>query len=197
MNPIFNKNLFFIKEHTGVFKAANNYDVYDPENNQMILNCRESNLGTFTKIFRFTKYKKFTPFYIEIAPVNSKKILSIKRGVAFFRSDVEVFDENDQLIGIFKQKFWSIGGKFELFDATGNLVCILQGKWTGWEFKFLKNEKELAMVTKKWAGLGKELFTTADNYVLQIHSIVPENDPVRKLIMAAIMCIDMVLKEGN
>jgi hypothetical protein len=49
MNPILNKNLFLIKEHVGMFKAANNYDIYDPENNQMILNCRENNLGIFTK----------------------------------------------------------------------------------------------------------------------------------------------------
>ena len=35
----------------------------------------------------------------------------------------------------------------------------------------------------------------ADNYVLEISPNVPENHPVRKLILAAVMCIDMVLKE--
>jgi len=50
-------------------------------------------------------------------------------------------------------------------------------------------------VTKKWAGLGKELFTSADNYVLQINPEVPADNPIRQLIMAAVMCIDMVLKE--
>lgn len=50
-------------------------------------------------------------------------------------------------------------------------------------------------MTKKWAGLGKELFTSADNYVLQIADKVPADGPVRPLILAAVMCIDMVLKE--
>ena len=50
-------------------------------------------------------------------------------------------------------------------------------------------------MTKKWAGLGKELFTSADNYILQISPQVPPGDTVRKLILAAVMCIDMVLKE--
>jgi uncharacterized protein YxjI len=50
-------------------------------------------------------------------------------------------------------------------------------------------------VTKKWGGLGRELFTSADNYVLQISDQVPPNHPLRQLIMGAVMCIDMVLKE--
>ena len=66
---------------------------------------------------------------------------------------------------------------------------------TSWEFKFLSGAAELAMVTKKWSGLGKELFTSADNYVLQISEEVPPNQPVRQLILAAVLCIDMVLKE--
>jgi uncharacterized protein YxjI len=51
------------------------------------------------------------------------------------------------------------------------------------------------VVSKKWAGLGKELFTTADNYMLSIRETVPVQGPVRLLILAAVMCIDMVLKK--
>ena len=55
--------------------------------------------------------------------------------------------------------------------------------------------RELGHVSKKWAGIGKEMFTSADNYILQISDDVPSDKPVRILIMAAVMCIDMVLKE--
>jgi len=74
-------------------------------------------------------------------------------------------------------------------------VCQLKGKWTRWNFKFLAGEQELAHVTKKWAGIGKELFTSADNYVLEISDSVPADNVARQLIVAAVMCIDMVLKE--
>ncbi|HYC85093.1 MAG TPA: phospholipid scramblase-related protein, partial [Chryseosolibacter sp.] len=84
----------------------------------------------------------------------------------------------------------------EVLDANNQPLCMLKGKWTSWEFKFLSGDnKEFAVVSKKWAGLGKELFTSADNYVLQINKDVPENHPLRKLIVAAVMCIDFVLKE--
>lgn len=53
----------------------------------------------------------------------------------------------------------------------------------------------LGQVNKKWTGIGKEFFTSADNYVLQIENTVAQDDNSRQLILAAVMCIDMVLKE--
>ena len=106
MNSILNKNLFFVKEHVGMFKAANNYDIYNPDTQEMIMTCRENNLGFFTKLLRFTDYKRMTPFCVEIRTEAGEKVLTVKRGIAFFVSTVEVFDENDALVGRFKQRFF-------------------------------------------------------------------------------------------
>ncbi len=195
MHSVLRQNLFLIKEHAGIFKAANNYDVFDPAGGAKLLECREPNLGFFTKLFRFTDYKRMTPFEVVLTGTDGRKALTVRRGVSLFLSKVEVLDENGRVIGGFKQKFFSIGGAFRVLDARDNEVCVLKGKWTSWEFQFLKGEKELARVSKKWAGLGKELFTSADNYVLSVSDAVSPDDDVRILIMAAVMCIDMVLKE--
>ncbi len=195
MGNVINQNLFLVKEHVGLFKAANNYDVHDPESGQIIMECREDNLGALTKILRFTDYKRMTPFDVAIRTPEGQPIVNVKRGISIFLSKVEVHDENDQLIGIFKQKFFSIGGKFDVLDPDENPICSLKGKWTSWDFHFMAGEQELAHVSKKWAGLGKELFTSADNYVLSISESVPADSAIRKLILAAVMCIDMVLKE--
>jgi uncharacterized protein YxjI len=195
MHPILNKNAFFIKEHVGMFKAANNYDVLDPESQQIIMQCREPNLGLFTKLLRFTDYKRNTPFDVRITDAQGRPVLTVQRGISIFRSRVEVLDENGQLIGQFQQKLLSFGGKFEVLDANGNSLCWLKGKWTSWDFRFEQDGRELARVSKEWAGLGKELFTSADNYMLIINDCVAQDDKVRQLILAAVMCIDMVLKE--
>jgi uncharacterized protein YxjI len=195
MNSILNRNLFFIKEHVGIFKAANNYDIFDPQTQEMLLTCREEKLGIFTKIFRFTDYKRMTPFNIEVKTAQGEKVLTVTRGITWFVSKVEVLDENDVLVGRFKQKLFSIGGKFNVVDPNDNFICTLKGKWTSWDFRFMKENIEFAHVSKKWSGLGKELFTSADNYMLEISNDVVENNPIRILILAAVMCIDMVLKE--
>jgi uncharacterized protein YxjI len=195
MHSALQRNTFFVKEHVGMFRAANNYDIFEPASGQKILECREPNLGFFTKIFRFTEYKRFTPFEVEITTPEGHKVLTVRRGISLLLSKVDVLDENDRLVGRFKQKLFSIGGKFDVLDASGEVVCTLKGKWTSWDFRFMKGETELGSVTKEWAGLGKELFTSADNYMLQISDRLDKTNPARILIMAAVMCIDMVLKE--
>ena len=195
MHPVLTKNLYLVKEHVGMFKAASNYDVLDPETGEIILMCREERLGFFTKMLRFTDYKRMTPFHVDVKTPEGEVLLSIKRGISLFLSKVDVLDENDQRIGGFKQKLFSIGGSFRVLGANDQELCQLKGKWTSWNFRFLAGDKELAMVSKKWSGLGKELFTSADNYVLQISEDIPADNPVRQLIMAAVFCIDMVLKE--
>lgn len=195
MHEILNRNVYLVKEHVGMFKAANNYDVYDPESGEIILECREEKLGMITKLFRFTDYGHMTPFDIEIRTPQGEPVVRITRGVSVFLSTVKVLDENDRHIGGFKQKMFSIGGAFSVLDGSDNPICELKGKWTGWDFRFVSGDKEFAHVTKKWAGVGRELFTSADNYILQIDDTVPADNPVRQLIIAAVMCIDMVLKE--
>ena len=84
MNPILNQNAFFVKEHAGLLKAANNYDALDPANGRTILHCREDKLGFFTKILRFTDYKRMTPFDAEIKTPQGEPVVRVKRGVSFF-----------------------------------------------------------------------------------------------------------------
>ena len=196
MNPVLSRNAFFVKEHVGILKAANNFDIHDPESGAVIMECREEKLGLFTKLLRFTDYKRMTPFDIQVRTPDGRPVLRITRGVSFFLSKVDVSDEQGRRVGGFKQKFFSIGGAFEVLDAAGQIICRLQGKWTGWEFKFLRpGGQEVACVTKKWAGMAKELFTSADNYMLTIASEVAPEDDIRHLILGAVLCIDMVLKE--
>lgn len=195
MNPILNKNLFLIKEHVGMFKAASNYDVLDLDTGEVLLHCREDNLGMFTKMLRFTDYKRMTPFHTEVRTPQGERILGVQRGVSIFLSKVDVLDESGLRIGGFKQKFLSIGGAFDVLGQDDTTICSLKGKWTSWDFRFLAGDNELARVSKKWSGIGKELFTSADNYILQISDAVPPDSSIRQLILAAVLCIDLVLKE--
>jgi uncharacterized protein YxjI len=194
MSAVLDQNLFFVREHVGVFKAANNYDILDPETGEEIIHCREPKLGWITKVLRFTDFKRNTPFSLELRSVDGVPILRVKRGVSLFLSKVKVYDSQGY-VGCFEQKLFSLGGAFRVLDAEGSEVCMLQGKWTGWNFKFMFGDRELAVVSKKWSGLGRELFTSADNYVLSIDETVPRGSHGRKLILAAVLCIDMVLKE--
>ena len=196
MKKLLQKNTFLFKEQLGLFKASNNYDVYDPQTEEIILHCREKNLNPLYKIIRLLikDLKSMTPFEIEISGLDGIKIIKVKKKLSLVLPKIEVFDESDKLIGFIKLNLFQLNN-FEVFDYKGNLVSKLKGSLIGWNFKFLKDENTIATVTKKWSGIGKEMFTSADNYILEIKDTVDKADPLRLLIFAAVICIDMVLKE--
>ena len=65
-----------------------------------------------------------------------------------------------------------------------------------WDFKIEDAAGlEIAHITKTWAGWATENLTKADNYVVQIHTQLP--DPLRYLVVGAALAIDVALKQGN
>ena len=116
----------------------------------------------FTRLLRFTNYKSNTPFHVELRTPSGEPIPSVQRGISIFLSKVDVLDENNDGVGVFNQKLFSIGGSFRVLGNENQELCTPKGKWTGWELKFIKNSREDASVSKKWASLSKELFTSAD-----------------------------------
>jgi uncharacterized protein YxjI len=106
-----------------------------------------------------------------------------------------VLDENNIIIGGFKQRFFSISGTFDVVDANDNIVCTLKGGFTGSNYRFLGPDNvELASVTKKWAGLSREIFTSTDDFLLHIDDAVLPDSITRQLILGSVICIAMVLK---
>ena len=81
MNAALDRNLFFVREHVGMFKAANNYDILDPDTGEEILHCREPELGSFTKLLRFTDYKRMTPFDVRITTPDGQPVFQVTRGI--------------------------------------------------------------------------------------------------------------------
>src|SRR5258705_13345130 len=92
MHPALQRNMFFVKEHVGLFKAANNYDVLDPQTGQIVLLCREDDLDFFTKLLRFTDYKRMTPFDMRIKTPDGGTVVRVSRGASFFFSHAQVRD---------------------------------------------------------------------------------------------------------
>lgn len=194
MHPVFSQNHFLVKEQLGLFRAANHYDVYDPRTNQVVLECREQNLGLLKKFCRFAFCRR-TPFDLQIRTPEGQPLLRVHRGLALALPKVTVRDSQDQVLGGFKQRFVAVVEKFDVLDSSQQPQYLLQRSLGGREFRFLKHDMQLAHITKQWAGLGRELFTSADTYELRIVPEVPADDPVRMLIVSAVVMVDMLLFE--
>ena len=68
--------------------------------------------------------------------------------------------------------------------------------WRAWNFNIQDaSGQEVARINKTWEGLAKTLFTTADNYVLQLHR--PLDEPLRSLVVASALTVDTALKQDS
>ncbi len=191
MSELFNRNFFFVKERVGLFKWANAYDLFD-ENGGKIGEVKEDVSGLGKKLLHFIGFSRFP---IDFFDATGNRIMGIRRPFAFFMPKFLVEDHDGQSLGTYQKKISLLKPQFRLFDPSGALFANLKGDWKGWNFTLEdQNGVELAKVTKKWAGLGKEMFTSADNYVISI-SQPDASLALRKVILAAGIGIDMALKE--
>jgi uncharacterized protein YxjI len=194
-DSIFSRDRIFVKERVGFFKAANAYELFD-ESGTKIGDVQEKVPGFFKKLMKFTDFKTMLSFRVHFYDQDEKEVLSIWRKFSIFRSKVFVKDSDGRQLGWFKQKVLSLGGRFEILDNDGKSIGEVKGDWKGWDFTVTDaHQQKTAQITKKWAGIGKELFTSADNYVIAVDPTFGITPDFRKLILAAGICIDMVLKE--
>ncbi len=188
---------FVVKEHVAILKLTDTFDIFDARTQQPVALARE-NPGGFIKFLRLLINKQLLPNMVTATGGGEEGplLFTIHKPITFFRSKVIVRDASGRDVGYFKSKLFSFGGGFWVYDMSDQQVAEIKGDWKGWNFKFLTSDgKEIGLVTKKWGGLAKELFTSADTYMVSISEGAPDNRDARILLLAAALAIDIVYKE--
>ena len=151
---------------------------------------------SWKQLLKLLVNKNMLGFTVEILNEQQQVLLTIGRPFTLLRSVVSVFDPSGNKIGYFRQRLLSLGGAFDVHDAQDRNIALLKGDWKGWNFKFTNEQGvEIGSVGRQWGGLAKELFTSADNYVVHIERGKITDVKHVQLLLAAALCIDMVLKE--
>ena len=192
------RKTYFIREHVGFLKLTDTFDILDPETQDQLGIAKEKP-GAFFKLLRLLVNKRILPTKVFIYEGSdpddeSKPLFSIERGFTLFRSKINVCNADGGIVGWLQSKVFTLGGAFRVFDVDGREVALVKGDWKGWNFRFLdSSENEIGTITKKWSGIGKELFTSADNYMISLNG---EPEPAQAtLLLAAGLAIDTVYKE--
>ena len=82
-------------------------------------------------------------------------------------------------------------------EAAGQRLGSIHAQATNARDFSIRNASgaEAGRVTKSWAGYARERFTKADNYVVTMDESL--EDPLRSLVVAAALALDVALKEGT
>lgn len=194
MDSFFSNNTLVIDEKIAAFKLSNAYRVYDGKGEE--IGAIQEHKSFFHILLSMFLSQGMLPFELNILNADGRRIAQLKRGLTLFMSSVHIYNGNGQSIGSFKQKFTLMKPKFVLVNNMGEVLATIKGDWKAWNFTIQDtNNQSIGTVDKKWNGLGKELFTTADKYVVNISpSVTDENQRIAITSVAA--ALDMVLKEG-
>ncbi len=191
------RKTYVVRERVGFMKLASTYDLLDPNTGQAIGVAKEEPPG-IVKYLRLLINNKWLPTTVNVYErEGDPPVLWIHRGVALFRTPVHVHAPSGSL-GYFRKKMLTIGMSFLIYDTQDRQIGSVKGDWKGWNFQLLGPQgEELGRVTKKWAGLGKELFTSADTYVITLSDAAAGRREVAQLLLAAGLAIDTVFKEKD
>ena len=189
---------FLVRERVGLLKIADRYDLLDPATGVQVGIAQETPPAWAT-LLRFVMKKRGLPTAIRVSETeDGPALFTVVKPWHLFRATLTVLDGGGNLIGTLAGKWFSFHRYFSVLDAAGATIGELDGDVIGWNFRLVdRNGLAWGTITKRWAGIAKELFTSADNYVVNAEGLAASDRSRKILLLASALAVDVVFKEGD
>jgi uncharacterized protein YxjI len=193
---IFTEAVLVVNQKAKLIEINNEYAIYD-QNARQLAAVREVGQSQLKKAARFlTSLDQYMTHQLQIVDMNGNVLLGLTRPAKMIKSRVVVTDPSGAEVGQIVQQ--NAIGKIRFgLESGGHTYGMIAGEnWRAWNFRIEDHTgTEVARITKTWEGLAKTMFTTADNYVVQVHR--PLEDPLRLLVVASALSVDTALKQDS
>jgi uncharacterized protein YxjI len=193
---IFTEPVLVVNQKAKLIELRNEYGVFD-QNGQRIASVTQTGQSAAKKLVRLAfDVDQFLTHKLEISDAQGRVIIRLTRPAKLVKSKIVVSDGNDNEIGRIVQD--NVFGKIHFTMEAGgqNVGSINAENWRAWNFNIQDaTGTEVARITKTFEGIAKTIFTTADNYVVQIHRVLPQ--PLNALVVAAALSVDTALKQDS
>nr|WP_312629123.1 phospholipid scramblase-related protein [Pseudofrankia sp. BMG5.37] len=193
---IFSEPVLVVNQKTQLIEVTNQYAVFDQQGRQ-IASVVEVGQSTAKKVARvLTSLDQYMTHKLEVRDPGGMVQLVLTRPAKLLKSRVVVTRPDGSEIGQIVQQN-AIGKiRFGLMVGEHQIGMIKAENWRAWNFAIVDhNDVEVARITKTWEGVLRTMFTTADNYVVQIHHRLA--DPLLSLVIASALTVDTALKQDS
>lgn len=195
---LFTERVLVVNQKAKLFEKKAEYAVFD-QHGRKLGGVREVGTSMSTWVVGRDNATK----RLQIVDAEGRPLLTLTRPATVLKSRVTVMREDGTHVGEIAQESLGVmasvlGGKFNVrfrMEADGKALGTINAEdWRAWDFSIQDpNGSEIARITKTWAGFGKENFTKADNYVLEMHRTL--EDPLLTLVVSAALVVDTVMKQ--
>ena len=186
---------FFVREQVAVLRFADAYDLLHPVSGQSLGLAQEK---PKLKWLRLLVKKQMLPTEIVVLESDQQTLaLRLEKGWSFFTSKLAIYDAQGRKLGSLRNKLFSLSGKILVEDADERPI----GEFSGGVFSWTRTLKDpagtvIGTMDKKWAGLGKEMFTSADNYHLELAPEFAGQPTKVAWLLAACLAYDVIFAEN-
>jgi len=172
------------------FEVKNTYEVFD-EQGSAVLRVREQGSG-FLSLLKRLFLGPMRPFHVIVSDVASgQELLTLYRPFRFIFHRLDVSAQDGQVLGAIQKKWSWIRRIYAVHDERDQPAAELFGPvFKPWTFEIRERERKVGLIQKRWSGLGKEMFTDADNFGVDLSGI--RDGRLKVLAFAAIVLIDIV-----
>ena len=193
---ILTEPVLVVNQKAKLIELNNQYGVFGQDGEQLAM-VNQVGQSAVKKAMRLvSSLDQFMTHKLEITDPAGQVVMQLTRPRKVIKSTVIVADGPGTEIGrIVQQKMM---GKINFgLEANGQTLGSIKGEnWRAWNFRIEDaSGTEVARISKTFEGFAKTMFTTADNYVVQIHQRMPE--PLNTLIVASALSIDTALKQDS
>ena len=175
-------------EHLEAFthlETKNRYRVLTPDGDRILYAYEES--GFLGRMF----LKTHPPLSIHVVDNDNEPVLTASRSFFWFLSHLHVQDGAGREVGSLRRRFSILNRQFELEDSTGAMLAEIRGPLLRPNtFMVYKQGEEIGRVTKQWSGIGRETFTDADTFRVQLDTSKANQD-FALIMLACALAIDL------
>ena len=175
-------------EHLEAFtglETQNRYSVSTPSGEQLLYAFEESDL--LGRNF----FSSHRPLTIHVLDRHNASVITASRSFFWFLSHLHVSDGAGQRIGSMQRRFSFLTRTFDLMDADGKVVAEMRGPiFRPFTFMVYQQGQEIGRVTKQWSGIGREAFTDADTFKVEVDTSRTDQD-FSLLMLASAISIDL------
>jgi len=193
---VFDEPVLVVNQKAKIMELNNEYAIFDQHGTQ-IGAIRQVGQSTAKKLLRVvSSVDQFLTHKLQVVDVQGNVLLALTRPAKMIKSKVIVQDARGAETGQIVQQNMIGKIRFSLEAGGHTYGSINAENWRAWNFSVQDHAgTEVARITKTWEGLAKTMFTTADNYVVQIKRVLDE--PLRSLVVAAALSVDTALKQDD
>jgi uncharacterized protein YxjI len=186
----------FVRQKAKLIELNNEYGILDENGNQVGAVIQEGQ-SKLKKAARFiSNVDQFMTHQFGVWDAQGVRVLTLVRPGKIMKSKVQISDGSGRPVGTIVQQ--NVFGKIR-FALEGNGVSlgeIRAENWRAWNFSIVDHTgAERGRITKKWEGLGRAMFTTADHYMVEMDPSI--SGDFRLLVLAAALGVDTALKQDS